>query len=97
MIVTGYATPFSSKIWVMPIFFPISPFNILGFLLAKEFVETVSLGLGCIISGQCSKRIGGTGRVFSTVPDNTVLALSKLESREILPSLLSSNDYHIRF
>jgi hypothetical protein len=64
MIVTGYATPFSSKIWVMPIFFPISPFNILGFLLAKEFGETVSLGLGCIISGQCSKQIGGTGHFW---------------------------------
>jgi hypothetical protein len=32
-MVTGTATPVSSKIWVMPIFFPISPLNISFVLL----------------------------------------------------------------
>jgi hypothetical protein len=33
MSVTGTAAPASSKIWVMPIFFPISPLNISVFSL----------------------------------------------------------------
>src|SRR6186713_2180264 len=67
------------------------PFQHTRFSPCKEFIETVSLGLGCIISGQHSKRPGGMFRFF-IIPDNTVLVLSKLESREILLSLLSSND-----
>src|SRR5512147_1899308 len=64
------------------------PFQHAQFSPYKEFIETVSLGLGCIISGQHSKRPGGMFH-FCVIPDNTVLVLSKLESRAILPSLLS--------
>src|SRR5512139_2465066 len=42
------------------------PFQHAQFSPYKEFIETVSLGLGCIISGQHSKRPGGMFRFLSS-------------------------------
>src|SRR5574338_409160 len=57
----------------MPIFFPISPFNMLYFLLQKSIDETANRGFGRIISVQRSQWAGNRAGVFGLLADLAVL------------------------